>query len=130
MIPLLNRYHKSEAEWNKRKLSKASQALTSFNDFDKYLNTNYLGRRTERQEALDRFAKRRVEAEMQRRQRLEAHRKQQELVAAAQTEPNTQEKANMLAEISNKVKAHLDSPAVKEEIARKAVDAVRDKLGN
>ena len=119
VIPLINRYHKSRADKHSKKLDMANKVVDWYAGRADARNSEYMGRRNERQEALDIFAKRRVEAEIQRQNRIETEKKTQKLEQAGVDRE----------EIKKLVAKYLDLPTTKARIAEHAIKTVRDKLG-
>lgn len=119
VTPLINRYHRNRAEKHSKKLDGDNKVLDWYTDRANARRSEYMGRRKERQEALDIFAKRRVEAEIQRQNRIETKKQTQKLEQARVDRE----------EIKKLVAKYLDLPTTKARIAENAIKTVRDKLG-
>lgn len=119
VIPQINRYHASRADKHASKLSQAQKVMDWYEGRSNNSLSGLTSRRIERQEALDMFAKRRVEAEAQRQRRIEAKRVTTDSERAGDTSEETK----------RKVTEQPDDPALKKIIYERAINIVRSKLG-
>lgn len=119
VTPLINRYHRNRADKHSEKLDMANQVLDWYAGRASTRDSEYMGRRNERQEALDIFAKRRVEAEIKRQNRIEVEKQTRKLERTGIDKE----------EIKKLVEKYLNNPVIKTQIAQRAIETVRDKLG-
>ncbi|NCU30612.1 hypothetical protein EOL73_02310 [Candidatus Saccharibacteria bacterium] len=120
VIPALNKYYKKRAGVAGSMHTEVARVRQNYTDIRKGKKSEYIGRRDERQGALDLFAERRVKMEIERLEHIEANGKKRYLKA---------EKPDITDdEVERKVKEHLDNPKVKTRIARSAIGFVKKEL--
>lgn len=106
----------------------AIQSHHVYKEHHKRKYDEHLNRRTERQAILDDYSKRRVVVERRRLERIEAAKKHREVSEQTPTMAGVEEKQRQ-EQINNLVRDHLNTQSVKDDITRRAVWAVRNRLG-